>query len=135
MTSQQELIEGVRSGYAVLSSTGEWPPDGLLADRFEVHQDRFIDAGRVFRGPGAPGELMRTFAQSFSDLTLEVDSVQEAPDGRLVATIAVRGRGAASGIVIDKRQAHVWSFSAGEATAMQIHGQPTEALKAVGLEP
>jgi ketosteroid isomerase-like protein len=134
MTSRQELIDGVRSGYAVLSSSGEWPADGLLAEGFEVHQDRFIDTARVFRGPGAPGELMRTLAQSFSEITLELDTVLEAPDGRLVATVAVRGRGAASGIAIDKRQAHVWSFSNGEATTMQIHGQPAEALKAVGLE-
>jgi len=134
MTSRRELVDGVRSGYAELSRTGEWPSDGLLAEDFEVHQDPFIDTARVFRGPGAPGELMRTFGQSFDDLTLEVDGVLEAPDGRLVATIAVHGRGAASGIAIDKRQAHVWSFSDGEARTMRIHGQPAEALKAVGLE-
>jgi len=129
-----ELVVGIRAGYGVLSSTGEWPADDLLAANFELHQDAFVDTGRVFLGPGAPGELMRLFGLSFRDVTLEVEDVVVAPDSRLVVTVAVRGRGKASGMAIDRRQGHVWSFSSGKATAMQIHRQPAEALKAVGLD-
>ena len=44
-----------------------------------------------------------------------------------------RGRGRASGIELEVRQACIWSFSDGKVTRMIRYGDPTEALEAAGL--
>ncbi|HMD57158.1 MAG TPA: hypothetical protein VKG82_06770 [Solirubrobacteraceae bacterium] len=130
---QNETLESLRSGYEVLSRTGEWPEDGLLASGFELHRDPFVDAAGVPPGPGAPGELMRVLNGAMRDVSLETERFIEAPDGVVVAVIRMRANGRASGIALDKQQAHVWTFENDVAVRMQIYGQTAEALRAVGL--
>jgi len=129
-----ENVARLRASYEVLTRTGEWPKDGLLGPDFKLHQDSSFDSAGVFHGPDAPGELMRRMQQGFQDMSFEAERFIEAPAGEVLAIVRVRARGKASGTAIDKQQAHVWSFTDGQATTMTVYGRPAEGLEAVGLE-
>ncbi len=129
----QQTMDELRSSYEALHRTGEWPGNGLLAADFKLHQDPMMDAGKVFDGPDAPSELIRGFRAAFRDLTFESERLIEAPAGEVVAIVRVTGRGHASGMSLDRRQAHVWTFEAENAISMVVYGRAAEGLKAVGL--
>jgi ketosteroid isomerase-like protein len=129
----QENIDRLRNGYEALGRTGEWPGDGLLASDFELHQDAVVDAAGAFRGPDAPAQLIGRMQQAFRDISFEAQSFVEAPNGEVMVVVRTRGHGKASGMAVDKEQAHVWTFADGRAIGMRIYGQRAEALKALGL--
>jgi ketosteroid isomerase-like protein len=129
----QPTLEELRSSYEALARTGEWPGGGLLATDFKLHQDPMLDAGKVFHGPEAPNELMSGFRQAFTDTTFESERFIEAPAGELVVIVRVRGRGQASGIGLERLQAHVWTFDEEHAISMVVYGVASEGLRAVGL--
>jgi hypothetical protein len=126
--------ERLRAGYEQLAATGAWPSESaLLGPNFELHQDPMLDAAKVFRGPDAPTALIALTAESFSEPTVQAARFIEAPAGEIVVFVRVSGRGKASGIAINREQAHVWRFEGEEAREMTIHGSPNEALRALGL--
>jgi len=127
--------ERLRAGYEALATTGSWPGgSALLGEEFELHQDPMLDDSRVFRGSDAPGLLLALFAESISDPRVQAQRFIEMPTGEVVAIVRVSGRGRASGIAIDREQAHVWSFDGEEARQMTVHGSSREALRALGVE-
>jgi len=130
----EDNLARLRASYEVLTRTGEWPQDGLLGPDFKLHQDSSFDSAGVFHGPDAPGELIGRMQQGFQDMSFEAERFIEAPAGEVLAIVRVRARGKGSGTAIDKQQAHVWSFTDGEATTMTVYGRPAEGLEAVGLE-
>jgi hypothetical protein len=126
--------ERLRAGYEGLAANGTWPSDpALLGPDFELHQDPMLDTARVFRGADAPTELIALFAESFTDPAVLAERFIEAPAGEIVVLVRVRGHGRASGIAIDREQAHVWRFEGEEPREMTVHGGSNEALRALGL--
>ncbi len=127
--------ERLSAAYEGLAATGSWPAEhGLLGPDFELHQDPFLDNARVFRGPEAPDALIALMAESFAGIALEAERFIEAPGGKIVVIVRISGRGQASGIAIDRQQAHVWRFDGQDAREMTVHGRAVEALRALGLE-
>jgi hypothetical protein len=130
-----ENVEGLRAGYEALTQTGKWPAELMpLDDDFELHQDPVLDDARVFRGSDAPAALLALTAESFSEPAVHAERLVEAPAGEVVVFVRITGRGRASGIAIDRRQAHVWRFEERRARVMTVHGSPEEALRALGLD-
>ncbi len=128
-------IERLRAGYEGLAATGRWPAaPGLLGPVFELHQDPILDNAAVFRGAEAPAALMALTAESISEPTVQPERFIEAPAGEIVVVVRVSGRGRASGIAINRQQAHVWRFEGEQAREMTVHGSPAEALRALGLD-
>jgi len=128
-------VKRLRAGYEGLAATGRWPSEpALLGPDFELHQDPFFDNARTFCGPDAPEALMALTAESFSDVTLEAERFIEAPAGEIVVVVRVSGRGQASGMAIEREQAHVWRFEGERAREMTVHGRAVEALRALGLD-
>jgi len=125
--------ERLHSAYEALSSTGTWDSPGLLAAEFELHQDPVVDAGRTFHGPDGPGEMLKVLEASFADVVVEAERFLEGGRGEIVALVRVRGRGRASGIAIDREQAHLWSFDGPTAVRMTVFSDRREGLKAAGL--
>jgi hypothetical protein len=127
--------ERLRAGYEGLAATGSWPGESApLGPDFELHQDPMLDTARVFRGADAPAELIALFAESFTEPAVQAERFIEAPAGEIVVLVRVRGRGRASGIAIDRAQAHVWRFEAGEPREMTVHGGSEDALRALRLD-
>ena len=127
--------ERLRAGYEAFGATGNWPESPeLLGEDFELHQDPVFDDARVFRGAGAPAELLALTARVVADATVEAERLIDLPGGEIVAFVRISGRGKASGIAIDRHQAHVWRFEGDRARQMTVHGSPAEALRALGLD-
>jgi hypothetical protein len=82
----------------------------------------------------APEALLAPTAESFSEPAVQPERFIEAPAGEIVVIVRVSGRGKASGIAIDRQQAHVWRFEGHDAREMTVHGSPQEALRALGLD-
>jgi hypothetical protein len=127
--------ERLRAGYEVFAASGSWPEgQKLLAEDFELHQDPILDDARVFRGTGAPEELLTLVAGAVSEPTVEAERLIDLPTGEIVAFVCVSGHGKASGIAINRHQAHIWQFEGDQARRMTVHGSPAEALRALGLD-
>jgi hypothetical protein len=127
--------DGLRAGYEGLAETGTWPgQQAPLGPDFELHQDPMVDTAKVFRGSDAPTALIALFAESFAEPTVRAERFIQAPAGEIVVLVRVRGRGRASGIAIDREQAHVWRFEGEQPREMTIHGGSNEALRALGLD-
>jgi hypothetical protein len=128
-------VERLRAGYGALAATGAWPAEPApLGPDFELHQDPFLDNARVFRGPEAPDALIALTAESFSEMALQAERFLETPGGEIVVVVRVSGRGKASGIAVEREQAHVWRFEGERAREMTVHGRAVEALRALGLD-
>jgi ketosteroid isomerase-like protein len=128
-------IERLQDGYESLAATGQWPAEpALLGPGFELHQDPVLDNAKVFRGPDAPAALLALTAESFSEPSFQAEQFIEAPAGEIVVIVRVSGRGRASGIAINRQQAHVWRFEGDDAREMTVHGRAEEALRALGLD-
>jgi ketosteroid isomerase-like protein len=128
-------IERLRAGYDAFATTGGWPVEpGLLGPDFELHQDPMLDNARVFRGADAPAALMTLAAEAVAEPGVHAERFIEAPGGEIVVIVRVSGHGRASGIAINREQAHVWRFVGEQAREMTVHGSPAEALRALGLD-
>jgi hypothetical protein len=128
-------VERLRAGYEALASTGTWPAEpALLGPDFELHQDPIMDNAKIFRGPDAPAALIALSAESFSEPAFQAEQFIEMPAGEIVVIVRVSGRGKASGIALDRQQAHVWRFDGQDAREMTVHGRAGEALRALGLD-
>ncbi len=127
--------ERLRAGYETLAATGTWPQaSDVLGEDFELHQDPVLDNARVFRGAGAPAELLALTAEVVSEPTVQAERFIDLPTGEVVALVCISGSGKASGIAINRHQAHVWRFEGDSARQMTVHGSPAEALRALGLD-
>ena len=92
-----------------------------------------IDTDGIFRGRDAIRDVRRELEESFEDLRMEAEKFVEAPNGEVVVFIRARGRGRGSGIEVDNRIAHVWSYRGDTFVRMVVYEEQAETLEAVGL--
>jgi ketosteroid isomerase-like protein len=129
----QENVNRLRARYEAADS-GAWGGD-LLAHDFELHQaSSIIDSTGVFKGAHAIRDVMGELEESFEEISVEAEEISEAPEGEIVVVLRISGRGRGSGIELDNRIGHVWTFRDDKAVRMVAYEEPAEALKAVGLE-
>jgi ketosteroid isomerase-like protein len=124
-------VELVRTGYDLIN-------DGEVAaalDRcidpevdIEYHGLR-LDADATYRGHAGVRSLLEEFRASFPDYRTEIDELIEVGEN-VVAAVRYSGHGTSSGIEIDQRGAHVWTFRDGKAVRWRIYPTKTEALAA-----
>ena len=101
---------------------------------FEMHQaSSIIDTRGVFRGPDALLEALRELRGSFQELDFEPERFIDAPGGRLVVFVRVRGRGRGSSVEIENQIAWVLTYRGDRLARMVVHEETSEALEAVGL--
>jgi uncharacterized protein len=77
---------------------------------------------------------MTGMLEAFTDYEIEIERLVDAGEGVVVGVIRNRGRGAASGVPIEGRRAHVWRIRDGRAVAMRLYLDPDEALAATGVD-
>jgi len=129
----QENVGRLRSGYELLSR-GTIDVELIGADFELVQASSIIDSAGIFRGRDAVQEAIQEVRGSFDDLTFTPEEIIDAEDGQLLVLVHARGRGRGSGMVVDDHIAHLWTFREGKAVRLVIYEEPSEALKAVGLE-
>ena len=129
----QETIDRLRANLEAFNRTGELDVEDLDPS-FELHQaSSIIDTAGVFRGREALRDALRELQEAFEGLSFEGERFVEAPSGEIVVVIHVRGRGRGSGMEIDNRIAHVWTYREGKAVRLVVYEDPTEALEALGI--
>ncbi len=92
-----------------------------------------LDGEGEFRGHEGLKTFVEAYFEAWEWFRLWPTEFIEAGDD-LVASCATRGRGRESGVVVDGRVAHVWSFRAGRATRCLSFQNRAQALEAAGLE-
>jgi ketosteroid isomerase-like protein len=128
-----QIAERIYAGYERFNRTREYDID-LLAPDFEMHEaSTIIDTPDVFPGRAAVIDVLRNLEEAFEEMSWEIERLVEAPDGRVVVFVHARGRGRGSGVEIDARIAHVWTFRDDKAVRMEVFVERAEALEAVGL--
>lgn len=121
--------------YAAFNS---WDVDGALA-----YADPDIEWTPAERSPfeqtyRGRAQVKRFLEQEwmgvFDDLKGEVRELIDAPNGAVLVTLHVTGRGGASGVELDFDIAHLWRLRAGVVVQVQAFTHAEEALEAAGLQ-
>lgn len=104
---------------------GDWT-DGSIFDRHAV--GIFPDpTPRPQYGREALSQYMRRFLEGWKDISIEAESFQAIGDSFLVV-IRRRGIGRRSGVPIDDRAFHLWTFRGTKAIRLELFERESDAL-------
>ena len=129
----EENVETLRVGYEAFNRRDLTALGPLLHPDFEVdltHSMGF-DKGR-YAGEGGLREFFESFWDAFDSIAIEPEEYIGNGD-RIVAIIRARGRGYLSGVEVDARGPHLWSFRDGRVLGLALYEHLDEALEAAGL--
>ena len=88
----------------------------------------------VFVGHEGVRQWQAMVDDAFKEMHFEPDSIDELPDGRVLALVRFRFRAPTGGLHVEVPFAHVITWRDGRATAFTMYTSEAAALKAVGLE-
>jgi ketosteroid isomerase-like protein len=132
----RENVEIIRVGYEDFRETRDF--------RTEVMDPEFVWDMSTFRNwpeqrtyPGIAGarQFMSDWLEAWDAWELEVESIQDAGDDKVVSILRQHGRSKATGLAVDMRFAQVWTLREGKQVRMQMYADPAEAFEALGLDP
>ena len=105
----------------------------------ELDEDAHVDFTKSVgpeRGvyPGAEGiqRLLDLYWEAFEDIFIDVEDFVDGTD-EVVALVVARGRGRGSGVSVEARGPHLWSFRDGKPIRFTLYQEKAEALEAAGL--
>ena len=128
----EENVEVVRSIYAEWARGNFWTGDHLDPDVRFTWVNPILAPRPETRGLAELSEGMREFLKAWEGLTATAEQIMDAGD-HVVALEVWRGRGKASGVSTDVRQASVWTLARGKVTAVVVYADRAAALEAAGL--
>jgi ketosteroid isomerase-like protein len=124
-------IEAVSRQYELVERTGE-----LLAEIYDPDAEwmaaREDPDAETHRGTDAIQAYFTKWVGAFEDVKLEPEELVPADD-KVFAWIRFAGRGAASGVPVELKQAQVWSFSGGKVVRVEEYFDRDEGFAAAGL--
>jgi ketosteroid isomerase-like protein len=100
----------------------------------ELHS-RFTGAvgAKVYRGHEGLGEWSRDLQEVWEYFEVELESLTQLDDGRVLALATLHGKGRGSGLELQEKVAHISTFRDGRLLELQTYTDRTEALKPLGL--
>jgi ketosteroid isomerase-like protein len=131
----QENREVVQLGFEHLLATGELL-ENIFAPGFVLDMSTFrdlMDLQSHYEGADGMRRFLREWTEPFEEWQIEVDALHDAGD-KVVALCQQRARAKASELPVDMRLAMVFTLRDGLQTRIEMYADPSEALKAVGLE-
>jgi ketosteroid isomerase-like protein len=129
----QENVEIVRSTFdAMLRGDDEDATRGFQEDAGWHNTSVFPDPS-ICVGPQAILNFWATLTETFQESQTDVEQVVEGGDAVVLSLHSV-GRGNASGVPVDVRWAAAFRVIDGKISRVDVHGDWTKALEAVGLE-
>jgi ketosteroid isomerase-like protein len=129
----QENLDMIRRGYDAFNGRdpGATRPD--IHPEFELDFSNSVGLDRgVYSGEDGMRKLFELYWDAFETLRIEAEEFIEAGD-RVVAIVCARGRGRGSGVDVEARGPHVWSFRDGKVIGFTVYQELSEALEAVGV--
>ena len=89
----------------------------------------------VYRGREGMVEFWTTFIEEpWALLRIDIDHLEEAPDGRVLALLTFTGTGRESGVEVTIRYAHLCTFEGELVTRIDAFSDWDEARRAAGVE-
>jgi ketosteroid isomerase-like protein len=132
----QESVLLARRGYEALAA-GDLEGVLALIDKeveVEVHTGRpDLPETEILRGHAGFLENIRQLTEVFEDIRIAPKEFVEVGDD-LMVLIHTTGHGKASGIKVENRVVHIWTFRDGKVTRLRVFLTKEEALAAMGLE-
>jgi ketosteroid isomerase-like protein len=106
---------------------------GIMHPDFELDFSESLgpDQG-IYKGEDGVRKLFEAYWAAFESLSIEAEEFIDA-GAEVVAVVRVRGRGRESGVDVDARGPHIWSFRDGKVVGFMLYQDMEEALEAVGL--
>jgi ketosteroid isomerase-like protein len=89
--------------------------------------------GGVYTGAEGLSYWVEDLHATWDDYRAEVVDFREVADGRTVVVWHVRGRAKGSGVPLDDRIAHVWTWRNEKPWRAEAYTDPREAFEAIGL--
>jgi ketosteroid isomerase-like protein len=130
----QENVEAVRAVIEHFNAGHRMVPRELLAPDFELETPFSSVSGTPYQGYAGVAEWLHDLDEQFSEWQNRIDEVRAVGDD-VIAIGSVHVRGRVSGFEVDQPAAWVGHFGTDHRlTRARIYLDPTEALKAVGLE-
>ena len=100
----------------------------VLDPAFEIRlPDTGMNTG-TFRGRDGMQRFLDSYLEVFEFFRFDLEGLEEAGD-RVVALVHVTARGRGSGVEVELRPAHVWSFDGDRAIAVDVVPEREDALK------
>ena len=129
----QENVEVVRQSYEAFNSRDLALIGNLLHPDFELNLSNSMgfDRGNYF-GERGLGLFFQSYWDAFESISIEVEELIGTGDA-IVAIIRARGRGTGSGVEVDARGPHLWSFRDGKIVGLALYEHLDEALEAASL--
>jgi ketosteroid isomerase-like protein len=109
-------------------ATGDFTVGALDPEAELVMRPEFPDAG-THRGVDGIAAYMRGFLEPWERITVAAEELIEVGDNVVVAVFQ-QGLGRGSGVTIDFRYFHVWSFRDGRAIRLEAVREREDALAA-----
>lgn len=118
----------VRSVYEAFASADVEGIIDALADDV-VLEDPDLPGGGIFSGVDSVLGFLRQWGDTFDELTVELEELIDAGDGRVVAVVHQKGV-SKTGVAVEMHDAHVWTVRDGKVARIQMFLSREAALAA-----
>jgi ketosteroid isomerase-like protein len=130
----QENVELVIRSYAHAQATGQVYAEGLdPAFVWDMSKYEGWPEQQRYEGIEGASRFLDDWAGAWDDWELELQAIEDAGD-KVVAVVRQRGRAKASGMALDMVFAQVWTIRDGRLIRMDMYSNPSDALRAAGLD-
>lgn len=129
----KEIIDRLRAGLDTFNRTGQIESDVFDPDVQMIQASSIVDTAGTFQGRQGLIDALGELREAFDDMSFEAEDVVEAPDGRLVMFIRIRGRGKGSGIEMDNAIAWLLTLRDDKIARLVVFEERDDALEAAGL--
>ena len=132
----QANVDTLLGGYEWFRVNGTFPAHLATPDFvWDIsHADLFgILERQVYEGAEGTDDFYAEWGSAWDHWEVEIEALHDLGD-KVLAIVKQRGRSKLSGVPVEMLTAMLWTFRDGRLARMDMYSDPSEALKAVGLE-
>jgi ketosteroid isomerase-like protein len=129
----RENVEVVRRGLGAFSRADFDTMRRLFHPDIEWHDQWELPGSTVSFGVEGVLRHFKAVMEDLADYRVDLEAFEEAPDGRVVASLLTSAVGRGSGAAVERRTVGVFTVREGKVARGDIFGSRREALEAVGL--
>ena len=133
----RQNVETLLGGYEWFRVHGRFPAH-LATPDFVWDMSHFEDLygfleQQVYEGAEGADDFFAEWGSAWDDWEVEIEALHDLGD-KVLAIVKQRGTSKLSGTPAEMSMAMLWTFRGGKEARMDMYSDPSEALKAVGLE-
>jgi ketosteroid isomerase-like protein len=130
----QENVDILVGGYEWFRMNGRFPAHLATSDFVwdMSHFDGWPEQ-QVYEGVEGADAFFAEWISAWDDWEVEIEALHDVGD-KVLAIVKQRGRSKLSEMPTEMLMAMLWTFRDGKEARMDAYSDPSEALKAVGLE-